>query len=379
MKRALSTILGVILLVPSMVSAAEGNGSVGNGGDNHPADNGTAWFLGDRTIRICYEVSPTFTSSNVDYRANIDSALHVWDDYLAVLNGQLSIQLPLTAQHVYLDKCDGTQDLAIYFGVTNALVEAAKSNYVNPTGFARRSEYNASKGWGKGFIWIAAENSVSPKFNFPNWTLPHNLHGMLLHEFGHVLGCDHVDGTIMQENISDLLSAETDSETRRMRLTNIDGNKFLVPAGNRIFRGTGVSADTFEIMTGRRHVGEITISLDASNNFREVTVVIGDQAGTTRIPVLFSALNDINIGTGVLISTRIFAIARMDENNHWQTMSLGCPAFVFYVNVTTASGELVPALFQVNMGTSNSDRRGPINVMYLHKNDWVDLFNMTIQ
>jgi hypothetical protein len=95
------------------------------------------------------------------------------------------------------EKCDGSEDLTIYYGVENELVRAARSLYDNPAAFAHLESYDEETGAGKGFIWI----DRSPEVLYHS----HHRQALVLHEMGHAFGIDHISGTIMDENIAGLL------------------------------------------------------------------------------------------------------------------------------------------------------------------------------
>lgn len=101
----------------------------------------------------------------------------------------------------WLDRCDGSEDLRFYFGVTSREVSQYLSTFSNPMAFAQRTQYESASGWGKGFVWVTQSVDI-PLFS---WALGEYLKAVLLHEVGHILGNGHHEGTIMTKDLSQII------------------------------------------------------------------------------------------------------------------------------------------------------------------------------
>lgn len=146
---------------------AHGGGISSTGGENHAPADGAAWFLGEAPVRYCLEVSANFGSSTGDVGAQVDRALKTWRNYyLDKTRGEPSdegtdanieewMHLGSIDTNFYgLSKCDGSEDLHFYFGVTGSEVKDHVTEFANPYAFAQRTSFDKSTGRGKGFIWV---------------------------------------------------------------------------------------------------------------------------------------------------------------------------------------------------------------------------------
>ena len=266
-------ITSITLLGSSVTALAHGADSSG-GGDNKPSDYESAWFLGARSIRTCYQRDPSFAINSDEIESTIQKSFGVWQKYLVdkkVNRGRSDASEQLVLNYSLASKCDGTEDLTFYFGTKNAEINQAKSQFSNPSAFAQRRSYDPKAKWGNGFIWVAQEGDVD--VGTPNWKVPYSLQGMLLHELGHVLGNGHVDGTIMDQDIAMMVGANryynpdtAEEELQREQiLSSVDGKKELdyCDECTNLFLGsmrdssTALAADTFEKFVGRKPRGSI--------------------------------------------------------------------------------------------------------------------------
>lgn len=208
---------------------------VGSAGDNVPDEHLAAWFVaGHGPIRVCFEVAPDFGVTRAEARAALVEALRLWGKYFEPR------RIALEPRYA-IDHCSADTELAVYFGVESARVKAAKGQFYNPTAFVHREKFDRDIPRGKGFVWVAKQASIRAAPPFPDWRRGGRLLAVLLHELGHVYGSDHVPGTIMAAEISELL----DSAWSETELARIDHCRELAPCnycqyrsakGDRVFR-----------------------------------------------------------------------------------------------------------------------------------------------
>ena len=221
-----SSIIALVFVVVVLISyTGKGIAGSASSGGGDAGDVARAWFASDHPIKYCVDISPSFGISAGQFDSELTTAIQAWSDYLSS-NNDGSLRANLNYQKI--PKCGTTEDLAFYLGVENPTVVEGKKEFNFPLSFARRVSYDIGQGWGKGFIWVARSNSPdsSGAFQVPNWARPGFLQAVLRHELGHVMGCGHVDGTIMDSNNSNsLLFADTDE--RAAYLAKIDHNRKL--------------------------------------------------------------------------------------------------------------------------------------------------------
>jgi hypothetical protein len=243
----------------------------------------SAWFVGSAPIKYCLKVASDFGVPESDVIASLEKAAETWRKYMKErFIYPLPSALHLALNLEFLSLCDGSEDLTLYFGVTPAHVLKIKNEqYSNPVAFSHRSRFDLNKGWGRGFIWVAASKSVNPEKNFPNWGLKEKLRGILTHELGHVLGCGHMKDTIMDEKkLVPMLSQE--SAISELRLTQLDWGREIKQRTHFRYLGAKriVSANVFTKLVGRAPKGEIGSSIFWKN---ELEAEIGSLLGTLTI------------------------------------------------------------------------------------------------
>lgn len=290
-----SSVFGLLGLMTAILpSLAWAGFEHGNGGDSAPFEVGSAWFLDpSHVIQVCIKKDANFGVNDAAVSQAIGDAFGAWKKYYAekVKSSPSGFLVQPTFEFQLLPSCIGSEDLVVYMGESSPEVEKAKTGYYHPIAFAERTSYEVNQGWGKGFIWIAG--------NLPeiDWSAPSKLLGILLHEFGHVYGCDHVAGTIMTADIRRLImNAPVDPVRAKRVIGHIDAEKELVlnPWGSFAYDGkistratNEEQAETFKLLTGRDPVGSMSARL-ASEAVNELILTLGDQNGSTeiRIPVL---------------------------------------------------------------------------------------------
>jgi len=225
-------IISMFLTVNAFAGHETGNGT----GDN-PYD-GVAWFgkrIDDKAINICYQVSENFSKTEIDFEYLIRSRFEIWKkyfldtysickDYQTTTKGTICLQTKYTISST----CDSEVDLKIYFGSepqNNS--DLLKLNKLKKSAGAAVLESFRKENviWGKGLIWIAPENYYYT--GYPNWKDLGVLKTTLLHEIGHVFGSDHVQGTIMEENIYKLFNKIKTKATNYY--DKIDWERYLYP------------------------------------------------------------------------------------------------------------------------------------------------------
>ncbi len=193
----------------SAVANAGGGVDVGNGVDNVPAINHSAWFHvpkgTQKMITYCKIIGEDFGLAENDLDSAIQWAFLTWENYA---NGdQIGSWLQdrnFIFKTISLPSCDGSEDIRFYFGANDSKVDRAKVAFYKPTAFIEKESLDPE--WSKGFVWIASPKELPENDNHEkNWNTPFgvvSLRAVLLHELGHIYGNLHVPGTIMDEQLS---------------------------------------------------------------------------------------------------------------------------------------------------------------------------------
>lgn len=233
--------------------ALEGH-ETGNGGDNFRPENNSAWFLGDKNKKItfCINRLQDFPIDKEELVYLISAAFRSWGNYIDQKTSRLEYKsnfgrvMEIVTNLQYQESCNKQVDLTFYFGTDSPVINKIKQNFYNPSAFAHRESYDMHKGWGKGFIWFSKPHIVIPEISFPDWNNYKKLFAMLLHETGHVLGCGHIENTIMTKNISLLLR----KNSREEFLTKIDHFKELVSQSSYNLPKMGIGKEGFSYLLG---------------------------------------------------------------------------------------------------------------------------------
>ncbi|MGE3975631.1 MAG: hypothetical protein AB7F59_13980 [Bdellovibrionales bacterium] len=288
------------------------------GGELKKRASGSAWFVGaDKTIRYCVRVAPDFGMPEEQVGDLISRSFQQWSDYMANQHKVYSFAIYLPRKHQEV-RCGEEHDVTFLMGINTETVEKAKKHYDVSAAFAVRTEYDLDKGWGKGLVWVSAEeelaSAVGKEWKWPAnykvsfWKEPRRVHGLILHEIGHIYGCGHMPGTIMREDIvraalmekSTVQSLPYDPELYYSRLTTIDDSRQLsfpykptqYLMGHLSIQSTlGVSVDQsaqhFELLVGRKPVGKMYVLYRQVGDsvFPTNELLIKDQLGVARIPL----------------------------------------------------------------------------------------------
>lgn len=383
----------------------------GNGAeDPKPLSDGGAWFLGtEKTIRYCIEVDPGFFKMSDERRGLYEnfpellkviqqypatetrSALRKWTKWVQT-SGNYYYQKRMLATNFEEVPCDDTVDLKFLFGQNTPAIEATRKLKRHPMAFTAETDVNYVDGWRKGYIWISSAGShpikSQPHRFFPDWTDPDQLHAILLHEIGHVFGCDHIEGTIMAENIVQRIASATDSESlftqrspenrsllrqinqQRMVLFPLDID-FSIPGqlgdGYNSIERTQAAVEIFTVLMDRAPSGAIEAILQGTNP-HDLHLEVKDAVGSHRFPIKVRQLGQDRLqifgqGRGAYIyrehikndGTTAVASTTMSDN-YGETYS---------GTLETAGGHSRELLIQVNPLNHNLYDMGPFRIALL--------------
>ena len=368
-------ILVGLLVVGSSASFAHGIDS--GGGDKRPADFGAAWFLGTRPIRYCIEAAPAYGMDTAALHSSIEKAVSIWKDYVVTrnVNGNRKPDEQLDLNFVFQSQCDGTADIQFLFGVENRKVAAGKRTLTDPSFFFVRERYDRQNGWGNGFVWVAPPKTISPPPS--DLTPQESVVVALLHELGHVLGCGHIDGTIMREDIADSISPWPTIDGERLLFIGspIQFHKsYSVSAG--LDQGTYDSS--FEHFSGKKAKDGVRLDLQVSTPASDaIRAVLNLSSGGNSTEVIFdSVLPSSGIGNNSIYMIRgedIFKSA--NSTRVYSEMQTG---LVIYGTIKGRSGVPVFAGLEFNMNASGATPsngvRGPVSLFYVENNQRTTLF-----
>lgn len=346
-------------------------GYSGGGSDYHEIGTGTAWFIGTKEIPYCIQKSDNFGLSTTEIQQNFDSAVQTWTRYIQ----DRKIQTTLPREHQlnlnfrYVGACQGTELVRLYFGLEPKEVLEAKKKFEKPYAFAIRESYDLAAGMGKGFIWFAQTGSLFPKAGttgFPNWTQPYTLHGMMLHELGHVLGVGHMDGTIMAESLMHWMQMGDSNEswaTSRAKavLTSIDDLKILYYGSNLEFKIDGQlsynwqaneAKANFKTFMGREPVGEVRATY---YNGQYKKLALTDSKGSTTFDIkTFEPL-----AKSFILQSNIFGVHYLDGNP--TVLQVASQGLAGVGTITAKDGKSYTLHYSVNAYGLN----GPVNMSFI--------------
>lgn len=386
----MKNLVGIVLVVfgfcvgnPVFSKAVDTRGgSDSAGGDNPLPEEGSAWFLEEaRTIHYCVEYSADFGVAKEVAISKIKWAFGEWATYIqrkmVYQFSNVEPQMKLTTKSEYHEKCDGKQDLIFYLGVENESVIQAKKKFNNPSGFVHRIKYDIEKGWSQGYVWLAKTESVDPKAEFPKWSYPTVLDGIVLHELGHIYGCDHTSGTIMNAEISADLRLAQLLPTGNPYLKHIDHVRELALCYGCGWVASTVLTDypelpaktTFERLTGRAPkgtIGLILIGNDQNGVSQNYQLQLRDELGVENFQLEMMGGGGIYTG-----DTHSFRVYRWWNNGTGMNVSMALSPHVGFSQlgtVKTRSGETYPILAIRNGFTVNgaSSVGTVVGVQYVH-------------
>lgn len=291
----------IVLFLIGLTSNAFAGGTVGNGADLTDIQDGSAWYLGPKSIRTCIVTHKDFGVSKQQARESLEKAFKTWETYLStklvnsVASGEDQYlrgaygdpKFLIYMHHQMMADCDGSEDLKVYFGVQDSQVRKELRKLQKPIGVAVRKNYDSKMGWGKGFIWIS---SSSPSGHGANWGTPFLLQGVLTHELGHVAGIGHVSNTIMDEEIADFLTKTSyEAEYNEELFSQIDHRKELYVCTVCSFSLEGDESYSEMLKTGveelleRPSVGVVRSTAIRIANSNNIELTLQDDVGQVKL------------------------------------------------------------------------------------------------
>ncbi|MBL7671459.1 MAG: hypothetical protein JNM39_13320 [Bdellovibrionaceae bacterium] len=178
-------------------------GVVSNGADH--LKKAQTWFLGNAAISACIERGSDYVLSQKEVTEIVQQSFAQWKLY--VESKQLKDAWPKNQPFLNFNlklkpSCQGNESITFFFGVKNARVTESLKNYSDPMGFVNLESFDRTKGLGKGFMWI---DNIDKDHKSFLWNEYQQILSLVVHEVGHIYGCDHVGGTIMREDIASFL------------------------------------------------------------------------------------------------------------------------------------------------------------------------------
>ncbi|MBN8555835.1 MAG: hypothetical protein J0L93_10355 [Deltaproteobacteria bacterium] len=273
----MSKIILVFTFIFGSITTYAGN-NVGNGVPDIDDRKDAAWFTNvNEPVHYCVQTTSDSSVDLVFAKREVARAIEDWKRYIQErpgLNSPISLQTDWREEGV----CDNA-DIHFDIGTTpsdNHVAEAVKT------------KIDLINGVSKGYIRVAAAGSMTVKggMPFPNWMKPNHLFSILLHEIGHVMGCGHVDGTIMDERL--VLALRFNNQER---LASIDQRRILfydniAPLAYRGSLGNaaigsdpGGSESNYRKLAGREARGDIRAEYFPN----EALLVIDDGQGAIKV------------------------------------------------------------------------------------------------
>ncbi len=379
--KIISQICFILCLAP--LSYGRSGGIVGNGADD--VVKAQAWFLGEAPVKVCVETVPGFPVGAREAREVIQKGFSNWRNYTD--NKKLRSQWPSNAAYLdfnlqWLDSCDGKEDIAFFLGVLNDRVRSAVKQYQNPKAFNQLESFDPAKGRGKGYVWVSHDRDWESLF----WRPTQQLHMLLMHEIGHVLGCDHVAGTIMREDLAKFVREASPINLTPAEVSSFPNSidqareLFFAPARgvsalqSIVVNPTTAQKELFKKILRREISGALWMGFHQgdANESNRGTLFIGDESGDLKpqpVRHLYPSVEtakphlqlrklrggafNINFDMGSLIDfsssdSRVFRFVLGDRDT-----SFPVPGFLLQGNliINKTTGENVPFTYARNRGS----------------------------
>ncbi|MES2769004.1 MAG: hypothetical protein V4596_07655 [Bdellovibrionota bacterium] len=394
-------------------------GERGNGADYHYIGENNPWFVdlhknGNKVIKYCVELSPTFDFSHDQIKQLIEKSFNTWENYFK--EKDLNEPALLVTKNKKLNSCDGTEDIAFYFGIKDERVKKYEYKFNESLGYSVRTENNNSDIWSKGFIWIASPGSIKPDYPnedlfYPDWTLGNNLQGILIHELGHVYGISHAPGTIMSDDFFKLIDLRISYTPNESALENIDHTKELILDRKKIkkegwlgYENTlttminGVTTvehfenikENFYMLFDRAPIGKISAQISGSG-MDNLVLKVADEKSNATFPVLLKGKSQIYSKSFTESSSGI-QIIQKTPNKHitnmidyrsftsevtYATLQLKARQLDIIIERNLSSctdKQSATAVNESSMIMVNCDESGPFNIKYFSNNNIKTLF-----
>lgn len=326
--------LPLLLLVHLTASARDGY-HVGNGGDDIQPIDGAAWFPSGRTIRACIESESNFEFSRTELQTLIEGSFQGWIQYL-----KSKMYLPPIATRLEVAANCSEADLTFYFGIDSRRLRQLRAKYFHPTAFAERISHDQN-GWSRGLVWVKTQDLP--------WTSD-RLFGILTHELGHILGCDHVPGTIMQAEIHRWLFTEGRSSFEFHRIDQAREILYCAPCGfTYVGNRRPPNRSVFELFVGRPAQGAVRAKLASPARSRRpilFQLTYADDKGETTFDIPLTLSMDMSAVQSVFKTLLI-----LDPSPPSLPLRAGALWNVSgseYGVLTTAAGEKIALTFEYN-------------------------------
>lgn len=391
----------------TIVEFAEGNDK-GNGADNSSTAGAVSWFSGSRAVRYCLSVALDFPVDPGALARKTEAVINQWVEMIKNTEYEYySVRGPmdhLALSYRQMAKCDGSEDLKFYFGGTNDEIEKAKAKYSNPVAVAEQTFLDKSKAWSKGFVWLAPHGSVPTGYGgaevFPDWTKDYQVHAFLLHEVGHVFGCNHMGGTIMRKNLSWFVSDTfwtTRLGTDYLYKINQQRLVFEPVADEYLFPGIlgyhykdsgrfTSAEEVFVILTGKKPKGKLQARFRYRHDYLAPSIAeltVEDGAGIAGVfPV---RLNEMGTEARIIDDARAggFVISyATSDGDFFAADADNDNGKVITGQIKTKPGKTLMLTIQVNMVNVHNmvSNNGPVTIGFLDTkaNKWKSLFQANL-